>query len=252
MPQIYPVSSIDEVIAMLDTLIDWAYQKQSRLGYFPALYRKVTLDVKEKLGSGYFEDDARMERLDVLFANRYLEAVGSYLRGQPPTHSWAICFDAARRWRPIVLQHLLLGMNAHINLDLGIAAARTAPGTEIEAIRNDFIKINQILSNLVDEVQSGLARIWPLLKVLDWLSGRADEQLMNFSLKIARDRAWETARRLAMMTPLEQADAILELDRQTASLSAKIINPGPLLGPAAVVVRCSELRTVRGIIKILR
>ena len=29
----------------------------------------------------------------------------------------------AGRWRPIVLQHLLLGINAHINLDLGVTAS---------------------------------------------------------------------------------------------------------------------------------
>jgi len=43
--------------------------------------------------------------------------------GQTPTESWVKAFDATEFWWLIVLQHLLMDMNAHINLDLGIAAA---------------------------------------------------------------------------------------------------------------------------------
>jgi hypothetical protein len=39
---------------------------------------------------------------------------------------------------PRVVQHVLLGMNAHINLDLGVAAAEVAPGPAIAGLRGDF------------------------------------------------------------------------------------------------------------------
>ena len=43
-----------------------------------------------------------------------------------------------------MLQHLLIGMNAHISLDLGIAAARTAPGEALpvltQGIDQDFFE----------------------------------------------------------------------------------------------------------------
>ena len=68
-----------------------------------------------------------MERLDAIFAARYLEAVQQLWSGSVPSRSWRVAFDAATQPGPIVLQHLLLGMNAHINLDLSIAAARTSP-----------------------------------------------------------------------------------------------------------------------------
>ena len=126
-----PAATIDEVIAQLDEVIDRARREGSRVGYFPALYRKVTVAVKEGIAAGRFEDGQRMERLDVVFANRYLEAMAAWRAGEPPTRSWQLSFEAAGRWWPIVLQHLLLGMNAHINLDLGVAAARTAPGAEL-------------------------------------------------------------------------------------------------------------------------
>ena len=160
-------STIDEVIENLDGVIARARRQDSRAGYFPALYRKVTVRVKEGIRDGVFEDGERMERLDVIFASRYLEAVSAVARGEPTTRSWAVSFRAARSWWPIVLQHLLLGMNAHINLDLGIAAARTAPGAELASLENDFNTINDVLAKLVNGVKEELTAVWPRLRRLD-------------------------------------------------------------------------------------
>ena len=121
-------TSIDEVIAQLGDVIDRSLRERNRLGFFAALYRKVTIKVKEGIVAGRFDDGPRMERLDVIFANRYLEALTRLGSGQAPTPCWALSFEAAATWPPIILQHLLLGMNAHINFDLGIAAATTCPG----------------------------------------------------------------------------------------------------------------------------
>ena len=60
-----PAKNIDEVIAQLTDIIDISRQEPGRLGYFAALYRKVTINVKQGILNGRFEDGARMERLDV-------------------------------------------------------------------------------------------------------------------------------------------------------------------------------------------
>lgn len=119
-PSNLKASTIDEVIASLDRIIEWSKRTKSRCGYFAALYRKVTCNVRDGIASGYFDDGERMERLDVIFANRYLEAFEAYHSGQSTTQSWILAFDTTQRWSPIVLQHLMVGMNAHINLDLGL------------------------------------------------------------------------------------------------------------------------------------
>ena len=111
--------SIDQVIARLDEVIAWSYTTRSRLGYFAALYRKVTIKVREGIEGNFFDDGERMERLDVIFANRYLAALEAYRSDGHTAQSWMYSFQAAKQWWPIVLQHLLLAMNAHINLDLG-------------------------------------------------------------------------------------------------------------------------------------
>lgn len=72
-------NSIAEVISHLDTVIAWSKQHQSRIGYFATLYRKMTIAVQEGIGNYSFTDGTRMERLDVNFANRYLQAWEAYI-----------------------------------------------------------------------------------------------------------------------------------------------------------------------------
>ncbi len=52
-----------------------------------------------------------------------------------------------------------MGMNAYINLDLGIAAAETVPSEELPDLKGDFDKINHVLASLVGDVQNELAQI---------------------------------------------------------------------------------------------
>ncbi len=87
----------------------------------------VTLEVKEGIQASFSDDGPRMERLDVEFADRYLDAFYAYRDGRPLTKSWQVTFEAAENKNLLILQHLLLGMNAHINLDLGIATAKISP-----------------------------------------------------------------------------------------------------------------------------
>ena len=156
-----PAQTITEVVQRLDAIIDAAIVKKSRAGYFAALYRKVTIEVKEALEAGKFDGKERMEKLDVIFANRYLDAYDAYGEGKPVSASWQVALDASKSRRPIVLQHLLLGMNAHINLDLGIAAGQTTAADQLPGLRNDFNRINAILASLVAGVKEELGQIWP-------------------------------------------------------------------------------------------
>lgn len=149
-----PPQTIDEVLFELDQIILRARQDQSRLGYFATLYRNVTIKVKKGIAAGLFEDGARMERFDVAFANRYLSAFDSFRAGQPTSTCWIVAFESAAKWRPIILQQLLVGMNAHINFDLGIAAQAIAPGPELPSLEHDFNVINGILSGMVAKVRS--------------------------------------------------------------------------------------------------
>ncbi|MDZ4705637.1 MAG: DUF5995 family protein [Saprospiraceae bacterium] len=156
-----PARNIDQVLERLDYIIETSLNDQDPHGAFAALYRRVTAAVKDGIAVGQFDDGPRMERLDVVFANRYLDAWEARKAGKPVTEAWASVFETAGQGRKLLLQHLLLGMNAHINLDLGVAAATVCPGAAITGLHDDFNRINDLLAQMVDTVQDNLRSVSP-------------------------------------------------------------------------------------------
>ncbi|MFN0084063.1 MAG: DUF5995 family protein [Blastocatellia bacterium] len=245
-------NTIDEVIAQLTGIIDRSRRESDRLGYFAALYRKVTIRVKEGIEQGRFEDGPRMERLDVNFANRCLEACELHRRGEPATESWRVCFEAAGHWRPIILQHLLLGMNAHINLDLGIAAVETCPGDQLPPLQNDFDKINDVLAELVQPVQDELGGVSPWIGFLEKIDPRAGDAIVSFSMDRARVAAWNFAVKLNSLPPTLRAGAIQARDLDVAALGRLVRKPGRFLLPVGLLaIRLRESGDVPRVIDAL-
>ena len=244
-------NTIDEVISQLDGIIEHCHETESRLGYFAALYRKVTVQVRDGIKAGRFDNGPRMERFDVLFAGRFLDALERYRRGEQPSKCWQVAFEAADSWRLIILQHLLLGINAHINLDLGVAAAQTCPGQQLPDLKPDFDRINEILSSLLDEVQKDIDSLSPWIGLLDRAAGRTDEAIMNFSLGRARAAAWGVAATLAVATPEQAVVEIDKVDDEIAGLARLIRNPGWLIRVPLFVIRLGERRSIRKVIDTL-
>src|SRR6187549_73564 len=79
------VSTIPHVLNKLDEIINWCENAGSRQGYFAALYRRMTLAVLEEMQKNGFTDNTRMEKLDVIFASRYIEAWSAYQKKQSTT-----------------------------------------------------------------------------------------------------------------------------------------------------------------------
>lgn len=237
--------TIDEVLVQLDAIIALARRRGSADGYFAALYRRVTAEVKARIARGAFDDGPRMARFDVIFASRYVDAWLQQERGETPTACWAVAFSRSRSFWPVVMQHLLLGMNAHINLDLGVAAAEAARGTDILAIKGDFDAINGILADLVNDVQDRMGRIWPGVRVMDRLGGGFDERLVNFSIGRARAASWEMATRLAAEPdPGRQEAYIKQVDALMSVLGQGILNPGLKASAILAMVRLRERGSV--------
>lgn len=209
-----PASSIQEVITELDIIVAQCLSENNKLGLFAALYRKVTIRVQEGIAVGRFDDGERMERLDVVFANRYLEAYCAHCTGKPMTSSWKITFEASKNPYLFMIQHLFAGMNAHISLDLGIATAQTAVGQPLSAVERDFNEINSVLADLIDEVQRALKQTSVMMNVVDWIGGNKDEKLARFSLELFRKRAWDITNNLHSLDEQALLQQILELDHQ--------------------------------------
>jgi hypothetical protein len=245
-----PSGSVDEVLEALDAVVDHAVRTGSRVGYFAAMYRTVTAKVKEGIEAGFFDDPQRMARLDVVFADRYLDALAAWQAGRRPTRSWERTFAAGRQWRPLVLQHLLAAVNAHINLDLGIATARTAPGGALPSLRRDFDRINEILGGLVGQVQDTLVAVSPWLGLLDGIGGRNQDEVVRFSLVVARTEAWRFATELAPLAVDQWAGPIRARDARVDRLAGVVLEPGALRA-GLFAIRLRESNDVARVIRLL-
>lgn len=246
-------TNIDDVIDQLNEIVIYSENNKDRKGYFPALYKRVTIEIKNKIIEGHFDNNEQMEKLDVVFANRYIDAWNKNQAREACSESWMLSFKAAKTWNPMVIQHLFLGMNAHISFDLGIAAASISNEKNIQQLKPDFFKINELLSSLVDEVQNELAHIWPFLKPLDWLAGRLDEKLANFAMKIARDAAWQMALDLVKLSSEKQKENyISERDKKVSQFGRKLYRPGILLSMAMVFFRLFETGSIKSKINHLK
>ena len=246
-----PAKTIDDVAQQLTAIIEWSKQNNARIGYFAALYHKVIIQAKKGIEEGLFDDGPCIERLDVIFANRYLQACYQYQTGQTPTQSWVRAFNETKRWWPIVLQHLLLGMNAHINLDLGIAVAETVPPEELPNLKGDFDKINQILASLVGGVQQELAEIWPVLGLFNRYLGSVETVIINFSMEKARDAAWSFAETLSPLASEQRQLEIARKDEAIALFSNVITHPGLTASFINKIIRLGERGSIRQRIEIL-
>lgn len=237
-------ATIDEVIQLLDEIIEKSKLEQSAIGLFAILYREVTVKVKEGIRDGSFQNGERMEKLDVIFANRYLKAYYQYQAKEKPSECWGFAFEQADKFWPIVLQHLLLGINAHVNLDLGIASAQVSTIENIGDLKSDFDQINAILSNLVGGVEKCLIKIWPTLTMILKWTGKMDTFFIDFSMQTARDGAWKFANEFVVV-PENQIEACIQLrDQRITEIARLVSNPGYFVSAVFKFIRLFERGTV--------
>ena len=233
-------TTIDEVIQFLDEIIETSKLEQSAIGLFTTLYREVTLKIKEGINNGSFQNGERMEKLDIIFANRYLKAYYQYKANEKASECWEFSFRQAESYWPIVVQHLLLGINAHVNLDLGIASAQVSTTENIEDLKSDFDQINTILSDLVGHVEKCLIKIWPTLTIILKLSGKIDNFFIDFSMKTARDGAWKFANEFVAL-PVDQRDACIVIrDKKINDIARLVSNPGYFVSAVFKFIRIFE------------
>lgn len=237
-------TTIDEVIQLLDEIIEISKLEQSAIGLFTMLYREVTVRIKEGIENGSFQNGERMEKLDVIFANRYLKAYYQYKAKEKPSECWEFSFQQAGTFWPIVVQHLLLGINAHVNLDLGIASAQVSTIENIGDLKSDFDQINTILSNLVEHVEKCLIKIWPTLTIILKLTGKIDNFFIDFSMETARDGAWKFANEFVAL-PENQREACIQLrDEKITKIARLVSNPGYFVSAVFKFIRLFEKGTV--------
>jgi uncharacterized protein DUF5995 len=157
---------------------------------FNGMYLKVTEAVRDALPT--FDNQAFIERLDILFAQFYFDAFDAAAAQAWVSKAWEPLFQR-RGERRLALQFAIAGMNAHINNDLAHALVLTWKEMGFDAAtRDDYDKINGILEAVEKDIKVPLSD--PLIAEVDHAFGTTDDFLALWSIRHARDQAWERAR----------------------------------------------------------
>jgi hypothetical protein len=206
----------------LQALIDWSRRHQSRMGYFAALYHHVGIAVDQAVAEGKFAHPDELLRLKEGFLARYATAFVAFRDGAPATAPWETSFRAAATRNLCVLQHLLLGINAHINYDLPIAVSTAVAPAELESFRGDFEYMNAILASLVNDMAADLALVFRPLGVINRLFRREDKLLVETVMGGLRESAWRHALRLSTASPAERDAVVAELAREAGGYACVV------------------------------
>ncbi|HEX5087698.1 MAG TPA: DUF5995 family protein [Nocardioides sp.] len=232
--------SIDVVVAAMQDRLDGLPPEKEHRREFLGTYQRTTVAVATAVGDGVFEDGPWVEAWDVAFANLYLAALDADLAGGRPPRPWRLAFDAPPDLKP--LQHVLLGINAHINYDLPQALLAVISDEDfvdpalMARRRRDHERIDGVLSGRVaaedGELAAQSARSL-LDRVLQPLNQRASKRFLRES----RVKVWHNTVELQqarLAGPAAYAERLAELEVLTAAKIADLLAPGQVLLRLAV------------------
>jgi hypothetical protein len=234
-------ATMDEVVSALAALeAEWSAARDRRM-VFVSVYRMMSEAVLERIGRGEFQDKGWMEECGVAFANLYRIALCDYEAGalDQVAKSWRIAFDTSKAGTALIVQDLLLGMNAHINHDLALALIEVGISPRAARYR-DHAAVNGVLKAIMDSVQDRVAAMYARgLSEFDRWSGRLDEDVAGFGLTAARESAWTFAVALSSARlALERRLIRVVLNRSAAVLARGILT---FSGNARLMAKLREI-----------
>lgn len=220
-------ASIADVANILQAM-DNALPNTDGLKWFVKIYVMVTTGVRNNPAVTAFLDPAWTNRLDVVFANLFFSALAAFLKGLPVPSSWQALFDARNQTGIDRIQFALAGMNAHINHDLALALLQTdqerqiTPNT-LSPQHTDFESVNGIIETALPGALQVLAS--DVLGVLAEDTGKIGRLLAIWSVRAARDSAWDFADHLRILNGAARQVAMTIQDKITGALGRSLLLP---------------------------
>ena len=189
-------TTVTEVVDIME-MLERELSDADGLWWFNHLYLRVTLAVRSAVTTTTFRDPAFLERLDVVFANLYFDAVAAGDADPLAAPSaWRPLFESRHQRDILSIQFALAGMNAHINRDLpaGIVATYLAtdgaPG-QTSARHADFESVNDLLETV--EAQIKVEFSTGVVGLVDSVAGDVDDAVAMWKVRAARETAWTNA-----------------------------------------------------------
>src|SRR5579872_1892452 len=221
-------AAIADVIAIMRS-IDGLLPGSDGLKWFNKLYLMVTQQIDAQPPPNGWEDAAWLTRLDVVFAGFYFAAIAHALRQNPDVaSSWQALFEARNRAGVDRIQFALAGMNAHINHDLALALLQTNAEMDLTPAHdspehNDYEHVNDLLETVLPEALNFLAG--DKLGELAQDTGKTGRLLAIWSVRAARDLAWDFSDHLRNLTGPFRQTALDSQDGLTGVIGRALLLP---------------------------
>ncbi len=219
----------------MQTLIDQWEQVSDRRAEFLQCYRLMTSNMFLAIDAGEFHDATWVAALLHHFAEYYFVALDDYEHqsaGIP--EPWQFAFDTATRDDVLILQNLLLGINAHINYDLVLALVdmlepewEALPPERRQLRYEDHHHVNDIIGRTVDSVQDQVVDpALPAMRLVDGLLGPVDEWIASRTIAHWREAVWNAAILILESSDLEESEALRRQVESEARRRAQAILAG--------------------------
>ncbi len=191
---------------------------------FGAVYQRMAVSVQEFIESDACQAPDLVRELDINFANYYLSACTAPV---PPPPPWMQAFHAEKGDYTLT-QHLLLGMNAHILYDLPLALEATAQSRYgLNELQADYLKITDILEELVPKVQETVGKYSKLIGCTHYLAQGVDSSIFLKLIVKARAKAWDIAHSLVGAGSMEERETLcFRMSFMATQSAAYIADPG--------------------------
>lgn len=162
-----PIPPSASTIQQLQNLVDQMKSRWEILdsecdpnAVFALMYLYMTKKGLDSVQSSYFENGDVMAHLIQTFAQRYNNAINSWLSGNRNinndlTQVWFDAFTYTTSNYSSVNENLIQQMNVHINYDLGIAVFHS---NHPIALKADFDRVNDLLTDSLSTIRSALAQ----------------------------------------------------------------------------------------------
>lgn len=207
------IEQISVVDQMHEIITGWGETQDSR-AIFLSCYAMMTQNMLIAIDNDEFHDCEWVNTLLHRFADYYFDALNAYDDHNETTAVWQLTFDAAQRPRTHVLQHLLLGVNAHINYDLVFTIfdmlnehwVNLSP-EDIQRRYQDHCHVNEVIYRTIDAVQDDVVeRHSSAMDIIDKVFLTLDEWLLYRLICGWREQVWQDATQLMQCTELEAPD----------------------------------------------
>ncbi len=224
--------SVEEVVGTFQRLLNRFREQNDYRAIFLHAYLIITQRFLDALGERSFDGgrvflDARWtEELLVAFANLYLDTLEEEEASHYHSSTWAQAHRCAKSQKGTVVEDLLLGVNAHINVDLAYAVylvlqnerAGTPDPVLLARRKFDYEQVNRILFECIDPIEEEISSHYGgVIGVVDDLMGSLDEALTRYGVKRFREQVWwhglsllsaETSEERALVRERIEAEAL--------------------------------------------